>query len=271
MRGMMPHQSGQMKPGPQPGQMQHHPQNMQQHPQLGGGPPGGGMGRQPGQQLGMQMHPSMHPGGPHPHGQAGLGPPSHVQSGPAPHVQHQAPVGVGGPGHQASSQAPGQLLHHHAQQSRIPGSVQGHPSVGGQAGQSPMAASVSGRDMGGPVAAIQAPIHAGPAGGVHAAGLATISQKLTTCQTRMAEAMQVRASTVLLFFAFADQLFSLSGSGRTPLWLTFDGCALRRLRCSCNSTSQIYRSRRRIRYFHRIQNCAKLESRQITIDLRCLS
>jgi hypothetical protein len=43
----------------------------------------------------------------------------------------------------------------------------------------------------------QSPMHAGPAVGVHGAGgLSTISQKLTTCQTRMAEAMQVRAARV---------------------------------------------------------------------------
>ena len=59
-------------------------------------PPGWGIGHQPGQQLGMQMHQSMHPGLPHLQGQAGLGQLLHVQSGPAPHVQHQALVGVGG-------------------------------------------------------------------------------------------------------------------------------------------------------------------------------
>ena len=205
MRGMLPHQGSQMKPGPSPGQMQHHPQHMQQHPQLGGGPPGGGMNRQPGQQPGMQMHPSMHSGGPPghvAHAQSGLGPPPQMQGGPPTHVQHQSPpVGVGGAGHslahgQAPAQTQGQLLHH-PQQARIPGpgpgamTGQGHPGVGGQGGPSSMATSVSGRDMVGAAAPIhqQAPMHAGPTSSV--AGLATISQKLTTCQTRMAEAMQV--------------------------------------------------------------------------------
>jgi hypothetical protein len=202
MRGMLPHQGSQMKQGPPTGQMQHHSQHMQQHPQLGGGPPGGGMSRQPGQQPGMQMHPSMHSGGPTghvSHGQGGMAP-AQMQGGPPQHVQHQSPpVGVGGAGHplahgQTSVAPPGQLLHHNSQ-GRIPGpgpgplAGQGHPGVGSQGGPSPMSSSVGGRDMGGSAAPMQAPIHSGSTTGV--VGLSTISQKLTTCQTRMTEAMQV--------------------------------------------------------------------------------